>query len=175
MYGLAGRYEDTTVSTKAVAIARDDDRWRAFDLDPTELDDLDALTDAMRDLGDGVVVAFIEEDDEYLAIIRVDADSADPRVFLSDRRVLTTSELAEALFADALPVPAARTDEDDEDDEAVLQHAHPIGDLDLLDDLGTSSDALISLIAEEGMLPADVAAAISERAGAGEILDEVRG
>lgn len=161
------------MSTKAVAIARDDDRWRAYDLEPTELEDLDTLTDTMRDLGDGLVVAFVEEDDEYLAIIRIDEDSSDPRVFLSDRRVLTTSSLAEALFADALPMPAPREDEDDED-EAVLQHAHPIGDLDLLDDLGTPADALVALIAEEGMLPADVAAAISERAGAGEIFDEVR-
>lgn len=124
------------MSTKAVAIARDDDRWRAYDLDPTELEDLDALTDAMRDLGDTLVVAFIEEDDEYLAVIRIDGDSTDPRVFLSDRRVLTASGLAEALLADALPVPAPREDEDDED-EAVLRHAHPIGDLDLLEDLGS--------------------------------------
>jgi putative tRNA adenosine deaminase-associated protein len=164
------------VSTKAVAIARDDDGWTAYDLDPTELEDLDALTDALRDLGDGVVVAFLEEDDEYLAIVRMDEDSADPRVFLSDRRVLGTSHLAETLLADALPLPPARADEDEEEDEeAVMLHAQPIGDLDLVADLGTPAEALIGLIAEEGMLPADVAAAIAERAGAGEILDEVRG
>ncbi|WP_045877119.1 tRNA adenosine deaminase-associated protein [Pseudofrankia sp. DC12] len=164
------------MSTKAIAIAREDDRWRAFDLDPTELEDLDALTDAMRDLGDGLVVAFVEEDDEYLAIIRIDEDTSDPRVFLSDRRVLGTSGLAKALLADALPLPAPRGGDDDEDeDEAVMLHAQPIGDLDLLDDLGTTAEALVALIAEEGMLPGDVVAAISERAGAGEILDEVRG
>jgi putative tRNA adenosine deaminase-associated protein len=164
------------VSTKAVAIARDDDGWRAYDLDPHELEDLDALTDAMRDLGDGLVVAFLEEDDEYLAIVRLDEDSADPRVFLSDRRALSTSDFAENLFADALPLPPSRPrDDDDEDDEAVMLHAQPIGDLDLLEDLGTPADELIALIAEEGMLPGDVAAAIGERAGAGEILDEVRG
>jgi putative tRNA adenosine deaminase-associated protein len=164
------------VSTKAVAIAREDDRWRAFDLDPTELEDLDALTDAMRDLGDGLVVAFVEEDDEYLAIIRIDEDFTDPRVFLSDLRVLGTSGLAEALLADALPLPAPRGGDDEEDeDEGVMLHAQPIGDLDLLEDLGTPAEALVALIAEEGMLPGDVVAAISERAGAGEILDEVRG
>src|SRR5262245_11406855 len=114
----------------------------------------------MRDLGDGLVVAFVEEDDEYLAIIRIDEDSSDPRVFLCDRRVRGAASLAEALCADPLPTPAPRDDEDDED-QAVLQHAHPIGDLDLLDDLGTSADALVALIAGEGMLPADVAAAIS--------------
>lgn len=164
------------MSIKAVAIAREDDRWGAYDLDPGELEDLDALTDAMRDLGEGLVVAFVEEDDEYLAIIRIDEDSSDPRVFLSDRRVLGTSDLAEALLSDALPLPAPRDGEDDEDDEsAAMLHAQPIGDLDLLADLGTPATALIALIAEEGMLPGDVVAAISDRAGAGDILDEVRG
>lgn len=164
------------MSTKAVAIARDDDGWNADDLDLTEFEDLDALTDAMRDLGEGVVVAFLEEDDEYLAIVRIDADSTDPRVFLSDRRALGTSEFAQALLADALPLPPSSTDEDDDEEEdAVMLHAQPIGDLELLDDLGTPAEALIALIAEEGMLPGDVAAAIGERAGAGEILDEVRG
>jgi putative tRNA adenosine deaminase-associated protein len=164
------------VSTKAVAIAREDDRWGAYDLDPGELEDLDALTDAMRDLGDGLVVAFVEEDDEYLAIIRIDEDSSDPRVFLSDRRVLATSDLAETLLSDALPLPAPRDgDDDDEEESAAMLHAQPIGDLDLLADLGTPATALIDLISEEGMLPGDVIAAISDRAGAGDILDEVRG
>lgn len=159
------------MSTRVVAIAREDDGWRAYDLDATDFEDLDALTDAMQDLGDDTVVAFLEEDDEYLAIIRIDPDDSDPRVFLSDRRVLATSDLAEALLADALPLPGTG----DEDEESVLPHAQPIGDADLLDDLGTPADVLISLIAEEGMLPSDVVAAVSERAGAGEILDEVRG
>jgi putative tRNA adenosine deaminase-associated protein len=163
------------VSTKAVAIAREDDQWRAYDLDAGEFEDLDALTDALHDLGEGLVVAFLEEDDEYLAIVRIDEHSSDPRVFLSDRRVLATSDLAEALLADALPLPAHSEDDEDDEDTAALLHAQPVGDLDLLADLGTGSDALIALIAEEGMLPGDVVAAISERAGAGEILDEVRG
>ena len=162
------------MSTKAVAMAREDDQWRAYDLDPKEFEDLDAMTDAMHDLGDGLVVAFLEEDDEYLAIIRIDEDSSDPRVFLSDRRVLGTSELAEALLADALPV-LAPSEDDDEDENHALLHAQPIGDLDLLADLGIPSDALIALITEEGMLPADVITAISERAGAGDILDEAHG
>lgn len=159
------------MSTKAVAIAREPEGWRAYDLDSTGLDDLDALTDVLHDLGSGTAVAFVEENDEYLAVIRLEPDGSDVRVFLSDRRVLLTSELARQLLAGALPV---QVPDDDEGDD-LLVAAHPTGDLDLLDDLGTPADVLIALIAEEGMLPADVVAAISERAGAGEILDEVRG
>jgi putative tRNA adenosine deaminase-associated protein len=161
------------VTTKAVAIAHERGRWRAYEIGTAELEDLDSLTDAMREFGDGPVVAFVEEDDEYLAVVRLDQD-ADPRVFLSDRRVLFTSELAARLLAEALPVVVDDDDVDD-DDEGVLDHAHPIGDLDVLTDLGTEPERLLELIGEEGMLPADIIAALSERAGAGEILDEVRG
>jgi putative tRNA adenosine deaminase-associated protein len=159
------------VTTKAVAIARERGRWLAYELGTAELEDLDSLADAMREFGNGPVVTFVEEDDEYLAVVRLDGD-ADPRVFLSDRRVLFTSDLAARLLAEALPVIV---DDADDDDEGALNHAHPIGDLEVLTDLGTGPERLLELIGEEGMLPADIIAALSERAGAGENLDEVRG
>jgi len=161
------------VTTKAMAIAREGTQWAAQEIDITEMEDLDSLVDAMRDLGAGTVVAFVEEDDEYLAIIRMEPDDPDPKVFLSDRRVLLTSDLAERLLADALPSMIGMGD--DSDDDSPVGQALPVGDLDLLADLGTPTDVLLELIAEEGMLPADVISAICERAGAGEIFDEVRG
>ncbi len=164
------------MTTKAIAIVREQGSWSAHDLEPAEAQDLDSFADQMRDVGDETIVAFLEEDDEYLAIVRVGADDPDPRVFLSDRRVLLTSDLAERLFSDALPSMAGfSTDDEEEDDAAVLTHAAPVGDLDLLVDLGTSAESLLELIGERGMLPGDVISALSERAGAGEILDDVRG
>lgn len=162
------------MTTKAIAIARDGGRWTVhdLDLDVDEIDDLDSLVDALSDFGPGSIVAFIEEDDEYLGVVRLGPDDPDPRVFLSDRRALTTSPLAERLFADALPSMAALLDDDE---DTPIGQAAPIGDLELLADLGTPAEALLELIAEEGMLPADLISAISERAGAGEIFDEVRG
>ncbi|SNQ50331.1 putative tRNA adenosine deaminase-associated protein [Frankia canadensis] len=163
------------MTTKAVAIAREHGRWSVHDIDPADAENLDDLTDAMRDFGDDTIVAFLEEDDEYLAVVRLGADDPDTKVFLSDRRVLVTSELAERLFADALPSMAAFTEDDEDDDASALTQAAPVGDLDLLADLGTSAEALLELISEEGMLPADLISALSERAGAGEILDDARG
>lgn len=163
------------MTTKAIAIARENGRWSVHDLDPADTDDLDALADAMRDLGDGPVVAFLEEDDEYLAVVRLGPGTFDPQVFLSDRRVLVSSELAERLFADALPSMAGLAEDDSEDDASAVSQAAPVGDLDLLSDLGTSAEQLLELIGEEGMLPGDVISALSERAGAGEILDDARG
>lgn len=160
------------MTTMAVAIARDGENWRVSALDLEDAEDLDGLVDAMHDVGERTVVAFVEEDDEYLAVVRVDS-VGDPRVFLSDQRALFSSEVADRLFADALPV-VTEVDEDDDDSTAVLR-AIPVGDLDLLADLGTDAEALLMLIAEEGMLPVDVVAALAERAGCGDVFDEVGG
>ncbi|KPM53543.1 tRNA adenosine deaminase [Frankia sp. CcI49] len=163
------------MSTKGIAIAQHGERWTAHDLHIADMEDLDSLVDAMHDLSSGTVIAFVEEDDEYLAIVRITARDPDPKVFLSDRRVLLTSDHAERLFADALPSMAGFDSDDDSDEDTPVGQASPVGDLDLLADLGTPAEALLELIAEEGMLPADVISAISERAGAGEIFDDARG
>jgi putative tRNA adenosine deaminase-associated protein len=142
-----------------------------------DVDDLDTLADLMREL-DGAdtspaVLCFVEEDDEWFAIVRLAGDD-DPRVFLSDRRMTDQSELAERLFADAMPIPPPRN-EDEEEEESVRPVSEPSGDVEILDDLSTSAEALLELVAEEGLLPSDVVAAICERAGATEALEEVRG
>jgi putative tRNA adenosine deaminase-associated protein len=126
----------------------------------------------IRDLGGEPAVTFVEEDDEYLAVVRLD-EAGDPRVFLSDQRALFTSRVAGRLFADALP--AVTELDPDEDTEGGLSHATPIGDLELLSDLGTGPDALIEIIMARGVLPSDAVATLTERAGAGDILDEVGG
>ncbi len=155
----------------AIALSRDDSGWTGRDIDLTDVEDLDTLGDELRELSDGTLtLLFLEEDDEYVAVVRVEGDD-DPRVFLSDRRVLDTSELASRLFEDALPVEPPV----DDDEESARPAAEPAGDLDLLADVGTPGDALVELCAEEGMLPSDVIAAVAERAGAAEVLDEVRG
>ncbi|WP_131788086.1 tRNA adenosine deaminase-associated protein [Protofrankia symbiont of Coriaria ruscifolia] len=159
------------MTQKASAIGRIRGRWSAHEIDLDGIDDIDALADLMHDISPELVVVFIEEDDEYLGIVRMEGDTGDSRVFLSDHRVLFTSTLADRLFAGALP-PAGGRDVDDESDDA-LAGGRPIGDIDLLADLGTDADALVELITEEGLLPADVVSAISERAGCADILDEI--
>ncbi|WP_445548631.1 tRNA adenosine deaminase-associated protein, partial [Frankia sp. CiP1_Cm_nod2] len=61
----------------------------------------------------------------------------------------------------------------DDDSDDTPAGGQPVGDLDLLADLGTDADTLLELITEEGLLPADVVTAISERAGCADILDEI--
>ncbi len=163
----------------AVALSRTGAKWSAQDIDIDDVETLDDLIDELDDLendnDEGVTVVFIEEDDEWLGIVRVTAETLqDPKVFLSDSRVLATSTLAERLFGDALPVLPPEEDEEDED-TAGRPDAEPVGDPDLLAGLGTPGDVLIELCAEEGALPSDVIASLCERAGCLDVLDELRG
>jgi putative tRNA adenosine deaminase-associated protein len=143
-------------------------------IDIDDVGDLDALADMIRDVGGEPAVAFVEEDDEYLAVVRLD-DADEPRVFISDHRALFTSPFAGRLFADALPSVGGADLDVDDDAEGGLSDAAPIGDLGLLADLGTSPDELVEIIAEKGVLPSDAIATLAERAGCGDLLDEVGG
>jgi putative tRNA adenosine deaminase-associated protein len=159
------------VAHTAIAMARDAAGWSGEEHELRDVEDLDTLTDELREGVGTLVVLFVEEDDEWLGIVRIDGDN-DPQVFLSDRRSLETSDLAERIFADALPVLPPPGDE--EDDDTPRPQAEVAGDTDLLSDLGTPGDVLIELCAEEGLLPGDVVSALCERAGCLDILDEIR-
>ena len=163
----------------AVALVRTKGGWKGSELSLEDVDDLDTLADLMREL-DGAesasaVLCFVEEDDEWFAIVRLAGDD-DPRVFLSDRRMTDQSDLAERLFADAMPIQPPRSEEEEEEEEeSVRPVSEPSGDVGIVEDLQTDAEALLELVAEEGLLPSDVVAAICERAGATEALEEVRG
>jgi putative tRNA adenosine deaminase-associated protein len=105
-------------------------------------------------------------------------------VFVSDARVVGSSEIAGLLAEGAIEVPVADEDEDsddeddddaDRDDDAVLADGDPAGDTGLMSDLGTSSSRLLALCAEEGALPADVIASLCEAAGCLDVLEKLRG
>jgi putative tRNA adenosine deaminase-associated protein len=153
----------------AAAVIRSSGAWTARDLDLDEVEDLEELVDAMRDLdGDGPTLLLLEADDEWLGVVRVDGDD-DPRVFLSDKRAVEVSEVA-ALIWEVEPEPPG----DPDDEEGPRPVAEPVGDPGLLADLGTPADDLLALCAHEGFLPGDVLSAVGERAGFLEVLDDLR-
>lgn len=159
----------------AAAIARTEAGWTGEELDLDDLDDLEALTDVLRDLtgdGPGPGLLLLEEDDEYVAIVRADGGStslSEPRVFLSDQRAVQQSDVAAMLWE-----VSTAPEEDDDDDEGTRPVAEPVGEPGLLADLGTSGDGLLALCAEEGRLPADVLTEVCERAGCLDILEGLR-
>ncbi len=160
----------------AAALARTARGWTGEELDLSEVEDLEQLADLLRDLtgdGAGPALMLLEEDDEHLAVVRVDGGVGgldEPRVFLSDRRAVLASEVAAMLWEDT----DAPTDEEDDEDEATRPIAEPVGDTALLADLGTPAGDLVLLCAEEGLLPADVLTALCERAGCDDVLEQLR-
>ena len=51
----------------------------------------------------------------------------------------------------------------------------PIGDIEVLSDLGTPPSRLLALCAEEGQLPGDILSAVCESAGCLDELEQLRG
>lgn len=170
----------------AAALARCPSGWSATELDLDEVEDFADLSDILRDLDDDAnkTLLFLEEDDVYVAIVRVDG-ADDARVFVSDIRAGEESRIAAMLLEEAgtpEPVPFV-VDEDALDDTAAAADDDavestdvvPAGDSDLLADLGTPSGDLLALCAHEGMLPADVITEVAKRAGCVDELEEIRG
>ncbi len=167
----------------AVALARADDEWVAREMSLTDIEDLDSLVEELRDVvadtGASTVVLFVEEDDEYLAIVRLDGET-DPRVFLSDVRAVDTSSIAGMLYEEAAAESLEDHDDDEdgeddnEEDGSLRAEADPAGDHELLADLGTPGKVLLDLCAEEGMLPGDVITALCESLGCVEQVEALR-
>jgi putative tRNA adenosine deaminase-associated protein len=84
----------------------------------------------------------------------------------------------ETALPDIDRVVTGATDGDDEADEQPVSpngpNIEPIGDADLLADLGMPAPRLIALCAQEGMLPADLTAEVCVAIGAGEAIDRIR-
>lgn len=158
----------------AAALARTPAGWTAEELDLDGLTDVDAVADRVRDV-DGeaeTALLFVEEDDEYVAILRVDAD--DLRVFVSDSQAAESYPVA-GIFAGAVEEEPAPSDLDDEEEDEDPPDSEPVGDADLLADLGTSRRDLIALVTHERTLPSDVISEVCERAGCLDELETLRG
>lgn len=154
----------------AAVLGRAPQRWTGREVDLDGLETLDEVAEIMRDaaVDDELVLLFVEEDEEWFAILRVDG-VADPRVFISDVRAPLDSDLAGLLYVEA-DVEA----ETDEDRRTRTVAGEPGGDLELLEDLGVAADELVALTAGEGLLPADVISAIAESLGFTSELDKLR-
>jgi putative tRNA adenosine deaminase-associated protein len=143
-------------------LARDGDKWFPRNVDVEALESLDELADALRarEVGEAEpVLAFIEREDSWWAVVRVDGDE-DPRVFVSDAAGAAASSYSELLEVEI-------------DEDVGASAAGYAGDVDLLADLGTSPEDLQEMCDDE-MLPVDALAAVAEAGGFAEVLDSLR-
>ncbi|MEU0194827.1 hypothetical protein ABZ250_34090 [Streptomyces afghaniensis] len=175
----------------AALLARTEDGWEASD---TELDDVETLSD-LADLAreaspdEDTVLVLIEQEDAWFGVVRVDGEE-DPRIYVSDAAAAARSSYGEILLTDELlgrdpddgddldaldldGTEDGESDDDEADDgDAVagtgeaVPHG-PVGDAQILDDLGVSEKELRSLAT-------DAVTEIAEALGASETLETVR-
>ncbi|SDY14267.1 putative tRNA adenosine deaminase-associated protein [Micromonospora pattaloongensis] len=168
----------------AAGVARGADGWTAAEVDLGGVADLDEVADRLRDVEPDAELSllFVEADDTYLAILRLD-DGEDLRIFGSDSAFAEESRLGALLIGDVKAAPSeaetaetADTRSGDDDDERPVADpdADPVGDADLLADLGVPAQRLLALCAREGMLPADVTAEVCQAIGCGDEVEELR-
>jgi putative tRNA adenosine deaminase-associated protein len=177
-----------TVSYFAAAVVRNTSGWTAAEVDLGGVADIDEVADRLRDVDPAAKLSllFVESDDVYLVILRLD-EGDDLRVFGSDSAFVEESRLGALLIGDLkAPVPgiddvdapaagaAAAPGDEESEQPAADPDADPVGEADLLADLGVSARELLALCAHEGLLPADVTAEIAQILGFGDEIEELR-
>ncbi|MER5973756.1 hypothetical protein ABT112_29260 [Streptomyces sp. NPDC002055] len=169
----------------AALLARTEDGWEASD---TELDDVETLAD-LADLAreasvdDDTVLAFIEQEDAWFGVVRVDGEE-DPRIYISDAAAAARSSYGEILLTDELLGRDPEEDLDrlvdldgtedgepegsaDGEDPDEIVPPGPIGDSRILDDLGMTERQLRTL-------DGDALGVIAEALGCMDVLEAVR-
>ncbi|MFB7931923.1 MULTISPECIES: hypothetical protein [Streptomyces] len=175
----------------AALLARTEDGWKASD---TELDDVETLSD-LADLAresspdEDTVLVLIEQEDAWFGVVRVDGED-DPRIYVSDAAAAARSSYGEILLTDellgrdpdegddldALDLDGTEDGEPDEDEADggdgatgaadAVPHG-PVGDPEILDDLGVSEKEL-------RLMSTEAVTEIAESLGASETLETVR-
>ncbi|MFG3700320.1 tRNA adenosine deaminase-associated protein [Micromonospora sp. NPDC047620] len=169
----------------AAAVVRDGGGWTAAEVNLRGVTDVDDVADRLRDVDQDADLSllFVEADDAYLVILRLD-EGEDLRVFGSDSAYAEESRLGALLVGDLKtsvtgmddtdePRPAPSGDEESEQ-PAVDPEADPVGDADILADLGIPAQKLLNLCAQEGMMPADVTAEVCLMLGCADEVEELR-
>lgn len=173
----------------AAALAKGPAGWTAAELDlgrPADLADVEEVAELLRDFDTEAKVSllFVEVDDEYLAILRLD-EGEDLRVFGSDAGFVDESPLGAVLLGEEdrpgpIDLPDDDEDYDDSGDDLATEpppgpeDVEPVGDTELLADLGVSGKRLVGLCAAEGLMPSDVTAEIAGVLGCADEVEELR-
>ncbi|MEU5756309.1 MULTISPECIES: hypothetical protein [unclassified Streptomyces] len=179
----------------AALLARTEDGWVASDTELDDVETLSDLADLAREASpdEDTVLVLIEQEDAWFGVVRVDGEE-DPRIYVSDAAAAARSSYGEILLTDellgrdpgdegddldALDLDGTEDGEsDDEDEDAAdggdaaagsaeaVPHG-PVGDAEVLDDLGLSEKELRAM-------SGDAVGEIAEALGASEVLETVR-
>ncbi|MGC4895161.1 tRNA adenosine deaminase-associated protein [Micromonospora sp. DT31] len=167
----------------AAAAARIDGGWTAAAVSLRGVTDIEEVADRLRDVEPDAELSllFVEADDTYLVILRLD-EGEDLRVFGSDSAYAEESRLGALLVGDLKTSVTGLEDvdeppvsvDDDSEQPAVDPEADPVGDADLLADLGIPAQKLLALCSHEGSMPGDVTAEVCQVLGCADEVEELR-
>lgn len=146
--------EQEPVTGFAVAVVREDGRWRCSALDSAVLSNLDTAITELRGLrSTGAVFGMFNVDDEFFVLVRPVPGGVD--LLLSDASAALDYDIA----ADVLDL--LRVDPPDEEDEEVW----PEGNLAILADIGMPEGELLVIIEEVDLYPDEQLEMIAQRCG----------
>ena len=178
----------------AALLARTEDGWKASDTEIDDVETLSDLTDLAREasVDDDTVLVFIEQEDAWFGVVRVDGEE-DPRIYVSDAAAAARSSYGEILLTDELlgrdpgddvvadldsldldgtedgePEEDGGEDEDGATAKGEAVPSGPIGDREVLVDLGVNEKELLALDSTDAL------GEIAEVLGAAEVLETVR-
>lgn len=165
-------------------IARTGNSWKARDVEVDDAKTLDELAGTLRSasVDDQPVLAVIEHEDEWFALVRVDGEE-EPRLFVSDFGASARSPYGELLVSaadvdiedDEIVVDPDAEDDDEEPEEPEEKPlAVWAGDPEILEDLGVTARALRKITEESGDDPGAVLADLGEAVGFTELLEALR-
>ncbi|MGP3773253.1 tRNA adenosine deaminase-associated protein [Streptomyces sp. SDT5-1] len=180
----------------AALLARTEDGWEASDTELDDVETLSDLSDLAREAAaeagaeDDTVLVYIEQEDAWFGVVRIDGEE-DPRIYVSDAAAAARSSYGEILLTDELlgkaPNGSDAVDdldaldldgtedgepdgEDGSDDDAGAEVVPPgpLGDSEVLADLGVAEKDLLTLDGSEAL------SEIADALGASEVLEAVR-
>jgi putative tRNA adenosine deaminase-associated protein len=159
--------EQEPVAGFAVAVVREDGKWRCTAMDQSAVLELDAaITELRRLRSEGATFGMLAVDDEFFIVLRPAPGGVS--VLLSDASAALDYDIA----ADVLDV--LRVEPPDEDDDEIW----PQGDLTLLADLGLPEGEMQVIVGEVDLYPDEQLQMIAQRCGFGDefaaLLDRIQ-
>jgi len=181
----------------AALLARTEDGWEASDTELDDVETLSDLSDLAREAAaeagaeDDTILVYIEQEDAWFGVVRIDGEE-DPRIYVSDAAAAARSSYGEILLTDELlgkapdgsdavddldaldldgtedGDPDGETGADEEEAGAEVIPPGPLGDTEVLADLGVAEKDLLTL---DGT---DALSEIADALGASEVLEAVR-
>ena len=155
-YGVHMAHQEP-VNGFAVAVVREDGRWRCSRMDSSALSELDAAITELRQLrSTGAVFGLLAVDDEFFIVLRPVPGGVS--LLLSDAAAALDYDIA----ADVLDL--LRVDPPDEEDDELW----PEGDLAVLADLGMPQHELQVIVDEVDLYPDEQLQMVAQRCGFGD-------